>query len=101
MINEVTLTAKRTDCMSGLSTQHPVTLVIEDGKAGLVVRIIKGGVTGYESFYLSSWNKHPPHTDWIACVGTKGRWDRLEISSEEMSRGLKALTEKERVYETR
>lgn len=53
------------------------------------VEIVKGGVTGFEGFALPTNNK-VLSLDWTACMGTEGRWDRLEIKTNELK---KALTE--------
>jgi len=86
----ITLTAVRTDCITNKQKETLVELVLEPGHNGLVVRITKGGVTGYESFYynnfLEDWDESK---GWPACFGTKGRWDRLEIPAREMTRAMK------------
>jgi len=85
----ITLTALRTDCMTGKQKETSVELTLEPGLSGLVIKITKGGVTGYESFYyndfLKDWNENK---GWPACWGTEGRWDRLEISASEMTRAM-------------
>ena len=85
----IVLTATRTDCITGIREEVSVELELEQGVHGPVVRISKGAVTGYESFYyedfLKSWDKEKA---WCACAGTAGRWDKLEISSSEMIRAM-------------
>ena len=46
-----------------------------------------GGPTGSESFYIEKGvpERQSKH-GWLACAGTPGRWDRLEIPAEEMKR---------------
>jgi len=45
--------------------------------------MLRGGVTGFESFYV---NSYPGlfEADWWACAGSTGRWDSLVISKAEM-----------------
>lgn len=61
---------------------------------------VHGGPTGHESFCVNPEDSedHPDNkllrmceSGWTPCMGTVGRWDRLEISAEEMARGLTAL----------
>ena len=84
----IALIAVRTSCVTGKQEKVSVELELKQGVSGPVVSIIKGAVTGYESFYyedfLKSWNKKA----WCACAGTKGVWDKLEISSSEMIRAM-------------
>ena len=50
----------------------------EDGE--YVLRIADGGVTGYESYCLDENTvERNMGRDWIACMGTNGRWDRLVV----------------------
>jgi len=44
---------------------------------------IRGGVTGFESFYMHSY-LGLFEMDWWACAGTTGRWDSLVIPKAEM-----------------
>ena len=84
----IVLTATRTDCITGIREEVFVELELGQGVHGPVVRIVAGAITGYESFYyedfLKSWDKKA----WCACAGTKGVWDKLEISSDEMIRAM-------------
>ncbi len=57
-----------------------------------VIRISDGGVTGYESFFLKEETIYDvTQYGWLACAGTKGRWDRLFISAPEMGEALNLL----------
>jgi len=57
------------------------------------------GVTGYESFYIDDFEgKVKENTlflirknGWRACVGTKGVWNELFISAEEMTKALDGI----------
>jgi len=70
----------RTHCVINESKEVDLTLDLQSGW----IHIIKGGVTGYESFEAvlnsTAWN------GWPACFGTIGVWDKLEISKEEMQK---------------
>lgn len=54
------------------------------------------GVTGYESFLIDDYNGRTDtnrlerirKNGWRACVGTKGVWDELTITAEEMRKAL-------------
>ena len=85
----ITLTAIRTDCITKEQREVSIELNLEQGDFGSIIKITKGGVTGYESFYYDSflerWDKDKA---WCACAGTKGVWDRLEISSSEMVKAI-------------
>ncbi len=53
--------------------------------------LLMGGPTGYESFYIDeSVIECNIRFGWLACAGTKGKWDKLFIPAEEMR---KAFTE--------
>lgn len=90
-----TLKATRYSCMDDFKTSVEVTLPYYIRKAHgdeLYLTLI-GGPTGYESMQ--------PFTDrarrgfeegkpWAACFGTKGRWDKLDVSAEEMLRVIES-----------
>ena len=82
------LKAIRTNCRTGVETIVKVTLEKEyhESLDSWWWQITKGGVTGYESIKI---NDTDDDRGWWACAGTKGRWDSLHISSDEM----KKLTE--------
>jgi len=49
-----------------------------------------GGPTGYESFLIEDFVRYGyGDGGWVACAGTKGVWDRLEIDSEELERVMR------------
>jgi len=60
---------------------------------GAFIFVIKGGVTGYESFYIYMY-PHLFNSDWCACAGTEGRWDQLVIPRSEMARIKQELVDK-------
>ena len=82
MSNTIIVPATRTDCHSNKAKSVLVTFGLTDRPSGLVIHIINGGVTGYESFYLKSFKRG---SAWCACFGTENVWDRLEISKENMT----------------
>jgi len=70
--------------------QVTVTLGLVEGKDGAVIKILEGGVTGYESFYLADYKPWPD--GWCACAGTDGRWDTLVISKDDLASAINRLT---------
>ena len=48
------------------------------------IRIIEGGVTGYESCRVEWVLKEELSGVWLACAGTDNRWDTLLITKHEM-----------------
>jgi len=74
----------RTSCITGKEEEVELDYVIEDGGVSKVFRILNGP-TGYESFCVEDGKKFGiTERGWNACVGTKGVWDSLFISPEEM-----------------
>ena len=82
-LNEkIAVPAKRTRVATdGLEEDVVVQIsVYEDHEDGYTLRIVEGGVTGYESYCLDENTvDRNMGRDWIACMGTKGRWDRLVV----------------------
>lgn len=73
--------AIKTNCLSG--TEHPIMIEVDittEYDGNLWIKIIKGCVTGYESRKL----KDCGNQSWLACMGTKERWDKLFIPLESM-----------------
>jgi hypothetical protein len=91
----------RTDCVTGEKREVELEWDVVDGKYGKIFQLI-GGPTGFEAFYIDFNGKRVVDLDqmkergWCACMGDVGfkfpRYDRLEISGEEM---VKALSEVE------
>lgn len=80
------------DCHSGCPSSEIYEFEIdtEVGKDRPAIFRLIGGPTGYESFYMHDFAvKGMSEKGWTACAGTKGRWDRLSFSPEEM---LKAFS---------
>ena len=70
------------DCTTGEENFAHLHYRIMDG-----VFWLEDGPTGYESFYLEHDTvERMSEGGWCACAGTKGRWDTLRISAEEMKR---------------
>lgn len=50
-------------------------------------KLLEGGITGYESFYIDSYvyedilraTRAKEEDYWVACAGTAGSWDRLVV----------------------
>jgi len=93
-VEQIVVQAIRGNCSTGKESSVEVTFELE----GAVLSIVKGGVTGFESFYVDDRSKailkkmgleHLPIAQghcsdviehgWMACGGTKGRWDSLFV----------------------
>lgn len=51
------------------------------GNGEFALWIVEGGVTGFESFVVSEQVLNDIANGWLACAGTKDRWDRLEFDA--------------------
>ena len=83
---KVKVNAVRTNCITGEEKEVIVTLEKYFYMQPLNewwVCIIGGGVTGFESFKVKG---NDFSTGWLACTGTKDRWDELYIPAEEMQK---------------
>lgn len=76
---------------SGQADLKPCEVVFElttgqmSAERGPVFRIVDGGVTGYESFYLNDFNpSSTKDVTWVACMGTWQSWDQLVVPDESM-----------------
>lgn len=91
----LTLKAIRTNVWTGETKEVEVEYELVDWDSkyakpnSKVCRIIKSGITGFESFIIepdddtfSGMSKR----GWYACAGTKNRWDKLFIPSKEMKK---------------
>jgi len=79
-----------TDCYTGEDKEIEIEYKIVDWGNGKIFQLINGP-TGYESFYIDSEYNHLENVcdnGWTACVRTKGVWDKLFISAEEMKKAL-------------
>jgi len=84
--NFVRIKGIRTNCITGEEKEVIITLEKYYHASNLNswwVRIIKGGVTGYESLEVS---RMAFSRGWLACGGTKDRWDRLYIPADQMQK---------------
>jgi hypothetical protein len=53
-----------------------------------IIKVIRGGVTGYESYYVSDLIRDYPfkyEKGFPWCAGTPGRWDYLYTKADEMN----------------
>ncbi len=74
------ITSKETD----VELEYEITM-----RNGERVFSLLNGVTGWESFYIDHWTTRlddMKKTGWLACAGTKGRYDRLFIPADEMQK---------------
>lgn len=82
----------RTDCVTKEQRTAEFGYEIFQHEDGKKVFQLIGGPTGYESFYIDDHMinalKDPKRSGWVACMGTDGVYDRLEISSAEMRKAL-------------
>lgn len=76
----------RTHCVTGESWDVGCQFEVVDGVHGKVLRMVEGGVTGYESFYIEERHLNPEEwkDGWTANAGTPRFWDTLHISRENM-----------------
>ena len=79
-----------TNCFNGTEREIELGYEITEREGRRIFRLI-GGVTGYEDFYIE--DKYTQldkmfERGWIACGGTKNRYDRLFIPGEEMEKAL-------------
>jgi hypothetical protein len=90
------VTAIRTHHTTGVETTVEIVCGIRtDGSGRRIFEIVEGGPTGYEDFHVDGFlevrkRKGITTLAWTACMGTKGRWDKLVVPHESM---VKALTE--------
>src|SRR5205809_8102004 len=91
MFEEKTGTIKGflTHCITGEETKVNLEWYIRPPTEGYLKDGIwfhlTGGPTGYESFQLTAESVyHIAKRGWLACAGTKGSWDRLFITAEQM-----------------
>lgn len=82
--NYIVVKATRTSCLTGKSKVVEVKIdrVYHESLNSGWIRIVSGGVTGYES--MREDNVKEMTEGWCACAGTKNRWDTLFIPAEEM-----------------
>lgn len=89
-----------TNGITGKETEIELEYEIIKSEDGRRIFQLLNGVTGYEGFYIDHKPINPfidafqadiekiKKNGWLACVGTKGCWDRLFISGEEMRKVL-------------
>jgi hypothetical protein len=81
----------RTHHTTGEAREVELEHQFEETEFGTVFKL-RGGPTGYESFYVTFKGEVDQHLDkmfdigWHACFGTKGRYDELVIEGAEMRR---------------
>lgn len=79
-----------TDCHTGEEREVYLDYKIIEIKGEKIFQLVNGP-TGYESFYITSVYPRLEkmcENGWTACCGTKGVWDKLFISAEEMKEAL-------------
>jgi len=87
-----TIKGKRTNLTTQEVSEVELSYYVELGSLFRLWFHIQPGVTGYESFeFCPDANSNIKLKGWVACVGTPGSWDRLEISPEEMTAAIENM----------
>lgn len=87
-----------TDCNTNKESVVNLGYEIKTHKGIRYFQLI-GGVTGFESFYIDDYDgKTKVNTlsrmrknGWRSCIGTKGVWNELFITAEEMTKALDGI----------
>jgi hypothetical protein len=80
------------DCFEGCPKIVDLLLELDYNSLGDVVRIIKGGITGYESFCVSQVKQDELfRKGWWANVGTPGVYPSLYIHGLQMKEAFRKL----------
>ena len=95
----------RGDAVTGARRAVRVILEVRDGQDGKVLAIVDGGITGHESFYVTGQDVakrtvEKPYA-WAACMGTKNRWDSLNIGETDMKAVMKWVKKRLSEMETK
>ena len=85
----ITVKALRTCAWNGTTKEVDIVLVVRPGHGDRRWLFIdEGGSTGFESI---PFDAIPVDFSWIACMGTKQRWDRLVVPPESLRAAREAL----------
>lgn len=78
--------ATRTSCITGIRQEVMITVEkkYHEKLESWYCKIVEGGVTGYESIKYK--DLEAIKGGWWACIGTKGKWDKLYVPSESLLR---------------
>lgn len=77
-----------TNCITGKEKEVELEYEITERNGERIFSLLNG-VTGWESFYIDHWTTNLSaiqKSGWLACGGTKGRYDRLFVPAEEMQK---------------
>lgn len=91
------VTAIRTNCSTGVATTVEITCAVRvDARGRRIFEIVEGGPTGYESFHVDNAlearrRRGGDSLEWVACMGTKDRWDKLVVPHESMVKAYAEL----------
>ena len=81
-----------TSCITGKTSEVEVSYEVTYNDNNQPVFELRGGVTGYESFRMNEkTNAQIAENGWVACMGTKNRWDKLFIPAEEMRKAFGSI----------
>ena len=87
-----------TSCITGKVSEVKVSYEITYNEDNQPVFELHGGPTGYESFCMNEKNNSQiAENGWVACMGTKNRWDKLFIPAEEMRNAFEIILAAEKV----
>lgn len=82
----------RTDCCTGRETKVNLRWEIKfHPELGESYLHLIGGPTGYESMPLKSIGKAIASEGWLACFGTKSRWDRLFVPASSLNEVIESV----------
>jgi len=104
LAGERTVTARRRKLLHGQTCDsYPVAVtfnIIENGgnRGKPILHVSKGGVTGYEGYYVADLNIAKIKEEGIyLCAGTTGSWDELYLSGDQFALvcGHFSITEKD------
>ena len=86
-MNDKILRGQFTNCHNGeIKNKEIIYKVEKDLDKGYSILYLINGVTGYESVPLNDVNRvlHLSSSGWLACAGTKHKYDKLVITSYEL-----------------
>lgn len=87
LLCSIDVEAERTSCLTNEATKSEATLCLLGNGTNYIVTIAKGCVTGFENFGVNhNTLNRIGRNEWVACMGTKGEWDKLVIPKKEMAR---------------
>ena len=81
-----------TSCITGKTSEVEVSYETTHSSDNHIVFELRGGPTGYEGFRIVEKTiSQMVENGWVACMGTKNRWDKLFIPAEEMRKAFEEI----------